>query len=80
MFSLGQIAYEERDYCDALIWFRRASDAGHHRFTLFHRQTLLERPRSRAEQERGEAIFSPCRELQGQRGTESSEVYHEASA
>ena len=35
MFSLGQIAYEERDYSEALIWFRRASDAGHHRSLYF---------------------------------------------
>ena len=30
MFSLGQIAYAEQDYADALIWFRRASDASHY--------------------------------------------------
>ena len=35
MFSLGQIAYDERDYSDALIWFRRAADAGHHRSLYF---------------------------------------------
>jgi uncharacterized protein len=31
MFSLGQIAYGERDFAGALTWFRRASDAGHTR-------------------------------------------------
>ncbi len=35
MFSLGQIAYDERDYSTALVWFRRASDAGHHRSLYF---------------------------------------------
>ena len=35
MFSLGQIAYDERDYSEALVWFRRASDAGHHRSLYF---------------------------------------------
>lgn len=29
MFSIGQIAYNERDFSDALKWFGRASDAGH---------------------------------------------------
>ena len=29
MFSLGQIAYAERDFSDALRWFTRASEAGH---------------------------------------------------
>jgi uncharacterized protein len=31
MFSLGQMAYDERDYADALVWFRRAADKGHAR-------------------------------------------------
>lgn len=31
MFSLGQMAYDERDYVDAEVWFRRASDKGHTR-------------------------------------------------
>jgi uncharacterized protein len=31
MFSLGQMAYDERDYVDALMWFRRAADKGHAR-------------------------------------------------
>jgi len=35
MFSLGQIAYDERDYSDALLWFRRAAEAGHHRSLYF---------------------------------------------
>jgi TPR repeat protein len=35
MFSLGQIAYDERDYFDALVWFKRASDAGHNRSLYF---------------------------------------------
>jgi TPR repeat protein len=35
MFSLGQIDYEERDYSEALSWFRRTSDAGHHRSFYF---------------------------------------------
>ena len=29
MFSLGQIAYAERDFSDALQWFTRASKADH---------------------------------------------------
>jgi TPR repeat protein len=29
MFSLGQIAYDERDFSEGLRWFTRASDAGH---------------------------------------------------
>lgn len=29
MFSLGQIACDERDFPDALTWFTRASEAGH---------------------------------------------------
>lgn len=35
MFSLGQIAYDEQSYSDALIWFRRAFDAGHRRSLYF---------------------------------------------
>ena len=35
MFSLGQIAYDEGDYSNALVWFRRASDARHHRSLYF---------------------------------------------
>ena len=31
MFSLGQMAYDERDYVDAEVWFRRANDKGHAR-------------------------------------------------
>lgn len=31
MFSLGQIAYDEKDWSDAKLWFKRASDLGHHR-------------------------------------------------
>ena len=31
MFSLGQMAYDERDYADALLWFKRASDKDHDR-------------------------------------------------
>ena len=29
MFSLGQIAYGDGDFSDALTWFTRASEAGH---------------------------------------------------
>ena len=29
MFSLGQMAYDERHYADALVWFRRAAGKGH---------------------------------------------------
>jgi TPR repeat protein len=29
MFSLGQIAYLERDFTESLTWFRRATQAGH---------------------------------------------------
>ena len=35
MFSLGLISYEERDYSEALTWFRRASDTGHHHSLYF---------------------------------------------
>ena len=35
MFSLGQIAYDNCDYSDALVWFRRASNIGHHRSLYF---------------------------------------------
>jgi TPR repeat protein len=31
MFSLGQIAYDEEDFADAVRWFTRASQAGHAR-------------------------------------------------
>jgi uncharacterized protein len=31
MFSLGQIAYDERNFRDAVTWFKRAVDAGHSR-------------------------------------------------
>jgi hypothetical protein len=31
MFSLGQMAYDERDYTDTLMWLRRAADKGHAR-------------------------------------------------
>lgn len=31
MFSLGIIAYERKEWNDALIWFRRAANAGHSR-------------------------------------------------
>ena len=40
MFSLGQMAYDERDYVDALLWFRRAADKGHAR-SLFWIGKLL---------------------------------------
>jgi TPR repeat protein len=29
MFSLGQMAYDEQDYVDALLWFGRVADKGH---------------------------------------------------
>jgi TPR repeat protein len=29
MFSLGQMAYDQRDHADALVWFKRAADKGH---------------------------------------------------
>jgi TPR repeat protein len=31
MFSLGQMAFDERDYTEALAWFTRATDHGHTR-------------------------------------------------
>jgi TPR repeat protein len=31
MFSLGFIAYEQKDWDDAMTWLRRAAEAGHHR-------------------------------------------------
>jgi uncharacterized protein len=31
MFSLGQIAYDGKDFSDAKVWFTRASDKGHAR-------------------------------------------------
>ena len=31
MFSLGQIAYSDEDYSEALLWFTRAADKGHYR-------------------------------------------------
>lgn len=31
MFSLGQMAQDERDRSDAKMWFERAADADHHR-------------------------------------------------
>ncbi len=31
MFSLGQMAYDEKDFSDAQVWFTRASDKGHAR-------------------------------------------------
>lgn len=31
MFSLGQMAYDDKDFADAEVWFRRASDKGHAR-------------------------------------------------
>ena len=40
MFSLGQMAYDERDHADALVWFRRAADKGHSR-SLFWIGKLL---------------------------------------
>ena len=40
MFSLGQMAYDERDFVDALLWFRRAADKGHVR-SLFWIGKLL---------------------------------------
>jgi TPR repeat protein len=40
MFSLGQMAYDERDHADALVWFRRAADKGHAR-SLFWIGKLL---------------------------------------
>ncbi|HWQ92077.1 MAG TPA: tetratricopeptide repeat protein [Clostridia bacterium] len=35
MFSLGQIAYGEGDFSDALRWWKRASDAGNARSLYF---------------------------------------------
>ena len=35
MFSLGQIAHNAGDHTEALIWFRRAYEAGHHRSGYF---------------------------------------------
>jgi len=29
MFSLGQMAFDDRDYADAMVWFRRAVEKGH---------------------------------------------------
>ena len=29
MYSLGSMAYEERDYANAAVWLRRAADQGH---------------------------------------------------
>jgi len=29
MFSLGQMAYDERDYADPEVWFTRAAEKGH---------------------------------------------------
>ena len=40
MFSLGQMAYDERDHADALVWFRRAADKDHAR-SLFWIGKLL---------------------------------------
>jgi hypothetical protein len=31
MFSLGEIAYDQRDYHEAAVWFKRAIEAGHSR-------------------------------------------------
>lgn len=31
IFSIGQIAHDQRDYADALVWFSRAVDHGHAR-------------------------------------------------
>ena len=31
MFSLGQMAYDARDFADALLWFNRAIEKGHAR-------------------------------------------------
>jgi TPR repeat protein len=31
MFSLGQMAYDQQDHADALVWFKRAADNGHAR-------------------------------------------------
>lgn len=35
MFSLGQMAYDDRDYSEALSWFKRATEGGHHRSLYF---------------------------------------------
>ena len=35
MFSLGQIAYDEKNYSEALRWFKRAIKAGHMRSTYW---------------------------------------------
>lgn len=53
MFSLGQIAYDEKDFSDALTWFTRASDAGHARSfywmgKLYWRGDGVEKDRRRA--------------------------------
>lgn len=53
MFSLGQIAYDERDFAEALRWFTRASEAGHARSLywigkLYWRGHGVERDQKRA--------------------------------
>lgn len=53
MFSLGQIAYDEREFADALRWFTRASEAGHARSLywigkLYWRGHGVERDQKRA--------------------------------
>jgi uncharacterized protein len=35
MFSLGQIAHNEGEHSEALIWFKRAYEGGHHRSGYF---------------------------------------------
>lgn len=35
MFSLGQIAYTDREFEEALIWFERAAKKGHHRSSFW---------------------------------------------
>jgi hypothetical protein len=40
MFSLGQMAFEQKDYAEAMVWFRRAADKGHSR-SLFWIGKLL---------------------------------------
>ncbi len=69
MFSLGQIAYDGREFSDALQWFTRASEAGHARSLywlgkLYWRGHGVERDHKRAKRLFHEAATRKVKEAQ----------------
>ena len=57
MFSLGQMAYDEQDYADALLWFGRAADKGHARSLFWIGKLLWRGDGAPKDRKRAMALF-----------------------